>query len=64
MKKFFAILVCVISVVAVSAETILYTSKICGNQIYTVDESYFESEEDAMSYYNELDVILCVPQNN
>lgn len=53
-----------ISVVAVSAETILYTSKICGNQIYTVDESYFESEEDAISYYNELDVILCVPQNN
>lgn len=59
MKKFFAILVCVISVVAVSAETILYTSTICGAQTYTVDASYFESDQDAKDYYDLLDKALC-----
>lgn len=59
-KRILLLLICTISVLGASA-TILFTSS-CGKQTYTVDESYFTSEDEAKKYYKELDEILC--ENN
>lgn len=42
--------------------TILYVSS-CGEVTYTVDESYFDSEEEAKEYYKLLDETLCKDKN-
>lgn len=56
-KKLLILLVCVISVLGASA-TILFTSS-CGKQTYTVGFDYFETTDDAIKYYMELDDSLC-----
>ena len=38
--------------------TILFVAS-CGEMTYTVDETYFDSKEEADKYYKELDKILC-----
>jgi len=59
MKKRIMIATIITAVSAISAcATILYVSS-CGKVTYTVDESYFDSKEDAHRYYLELDEILC-----
>lgn len=56
-KKLLILFVCAISVLGASA-TILFTSH-CGKQTYTVDETYFENDEEAKNYYKWLDHYLC-----
>jgi len=56
-KLLFSVLCLALSSTATNA-TILYTAS-CGEQTYTVDETYFDSKEDAEEYYKLLDKILC-----
>lgn len=56
-KKLLILFVCVISVLGASA-TDLFTSS-CGKQAYTVGPDYFETTDEAINYYMELDDILC-----
>lgn len=64
MKKLFLVLACAALTLSASA-TVLWEGT-CGFQIYTVDEDYFESEDQeegcgdsAAEYYAELNAIYC-----
>lgn len=57
-KTFLIIALCsVFSSLSLNA-SILFVSS-CGEVTYTVDESYFDSKEEADKYYKDLDKILC-----
>ncbi len=63
MKKRILIASIITAVSAINAHaTILFVSS-CGEVTYTVDQSYFDSAEEAEAYYKQLDEILCKDKN-
>ncbi|MBP3350396.1 MAG: hypothetical protein J6L03_07225 [Bacteroidaceae bacterium] len=57
-KKIFLTLVVVAMTIGGASAAFLYTAW-CGVQTITVDPSFFDSPEEALDFYRELDEILC-----
>ncbi|MBD5313165.1 MAG: hypothetical protein HDS06_02935 [Bacteroides sp.] len=56
MKKIIITIVCAISMISAGA-TIIFRA--CNQEVYTVDPSYFEDEEEAEDFYMDLADYLC-----